>query len=143
MYCVVLSPGSAKRVLVLEKCCPTSSWPVLQPLSFFSTPCYYQRSLIGSAARGYRDAVQVQGQLLSWGPTWYRQVGCDAACLRRALSHLLKREDHCMGTAVGEGLHCKHSNNCLSHASKLSSRQVAPLIDSVSLKSLFTSSPVQ
>lgn len=30
----------------------------------------------------------------------------------------------------------------LSHASKLSSQQVAPLIDSVSLKSLFTSSPI-
>lgn len=77
VLCCVIS-RKYKKDVCLGKVLPTSSWPLLQPLLFFAMPCYYQQSLTGSAARGYRHAVQVQGQLLSWGPTWCRQMECDA-----------------------------------------------------------------
>lgn len=144
---MVLFPGSTTRMFALEKCCPTSSWPFLQSLFslFFPTPCYYQQSFISFTARGCRDAVQVSGPAAVQGTHLVQAVGCSAGALECPVQSPKPPSEE-GGTlhvvSVGEGLHCKHSNTCLSHASKLFSQQVAPLKDSISPKSLFIYSPI-
>lgn len=147
LLCMVLFPGSTTRIFALEKWCPTSSWPFLQSLFslFFPTPCYYQQSFISFTARGCRDAVQVSGPAAVQGTHLVQAVGCSAGALECPVQSPKPPSEE-GGTlhevSVGEGLHCKHSNTCLSHANKLFSQQVAPLKDSISPKSLFIYSPI-
>lgn len=91
-------------------------------------------------SQGLQGCCAGSGPAAVLGTNLVQAVGCDAGVPECPVlsPEPPPEEGHCMGTAVGEGLHCKPSMQVPCQQAVLPAS--GPPMDSVSLKSLFTSS---